>query len=68
MKIVQINAVYGYGSTGVIVKDIQSACLSEGIDCVVAYSQRREEVRNGYNMGNVLSNKWHAILSRIGGK
>lgn len=68
MKIVQINAVYGYGSTGGIVKDIQSACLTEGIDCMVAYSQSRGEVCNGYQMGNMISNKCHAILSRIGGK
>ena len=68
MKIVQINAVYGYGSTGIIVKDIQSACQNEGIDCLVAYSQSKEEVCNGYHMGNMISNKLHAILTRIGGK
>ena len=68
MRIVQINAVYGYGSTGIIVKDIQSACQKEGIDCVAVYSQCRGEVRNGYQMGNVISNKIHALLSRIGGK
>lgn len=68
MRIVQINAVYGYGSTGIIVKDIQSACHKEGIDCVAVYSQGRGVVRNGYKMGNVISNKIHALLSRIGGK
>ena len=68
MKIVQINAVYGFGSTGVIVKDILSACQKEGIDCVSAYSQSKGEVKSGYQMGNVISNKIHALLSRIGGK
>lgn len=68
MKIVQINAVYGFGSTGIIVKDIQSACEKEGIDCVAAYSQSQGEVKNGYHMGNSLSNKLHAILCRISGK
>lgn len=68
MKIVQINAVYGYGSTGIIVKDIQSACEKEGIDCVVTYSQSQCEVKNGYHMGNSLSNKLHALFSRISGK
>ena len=68
MKIVQINAVYGFGSTGVIVKDILSACQKEGIDCVAAYSQSKGEVKSGYQMGNVISNKIHALLSRIGGK
>lgn len=68
MKIVQINAVYGFGSTGVIVKDILSACRKEGIDCVVAYSQSKGEVKSGYHMGSKLSIKLHAILSRISGK
>ena len=68
MRIVQINAVYAYGSTGVIVKDIQSACRKEGIDCVVAYSQSKGEVKSGYHLGNAFSNRWHAILSRISGK
>ena len=68
MKIVQINAVYGFGSTGVIVKDIQSACRKEGIDCVAAYSQSKGEVKSGYHLGNAFSNRLHAILSRISGK
>ena len=68
MKIVQINAVYGFGSTGVIVKDILSACRKEGIDCVAAYSQSKGEVKSGYHLGNAFSNRLHAILSRISGK
>lgn len=68
MKIVQINAVYGYGSTGVIVEDIQSACRKEGVDCVVAYSQSKGEVKSGYHLGNAFSNRLHALLSRISGK
>ena len=68
MKIVQINAVYGYGSTGVIVKDIQSACRQEGWQCHVAYSHTNQQVIDGYHMGNVFSDKLHAALSRISGK
>ena len=68
MRIVQINAVYGFGSTGVIVKDILSACRKEGIDCVAAYSQSKGEVKSGYHLGNAFSNRLHAILSRISGK
>ncbi len=68
MKIVQINAVYGYGSTGVIVKDIQNACINMGWQCCVVYSQSNQEVHFGYHIGNLLSNKLHAILTRISGK
>lgn len=68
MKIVQINAVYGFGSTGIIVRDLQNVCIHNGIECLVAYSQSRGSVANGYCMGNWLSNIIHAICSRISGK
>lgn len=68
MKLLQINACYGFGSTGTIVRDLQDACLKNGIDCVVAYSQSKGPVRRGYHMGNLVSNKLHALLSRISGK
>ena len=68
MKIVQINACYGYGSTGIIVRDLQDICQKNGIECVVAYSQSKGLVWDGYHMGNSLSNKLHALLSRISGK
>ena len=35
MRVLQINAVYGHGSTGVIVKDIYNLCEVENIDCFV---------------------------------
>ena len=38
---VQTDAVYGYGSTVVIGKNIQSACQKEEEDFVVAYSQNK---------------------------
>lgn len=68
MKIVQINAVYGIGSTGLIVRDIQRACIQAGLMCSVVYSQANQKVPYGYHMGNVLSNKMHALMSRISGK
>lgn len=68
MKIFQINANYGFGSTGIIVKDIQSICLQNGIDCEVAYSMSKGPIKNAYQIGNPISNKLHALLSRISGK
>lgn len=67
MKIVQINACYGYGSTGIIVRDLQDICIKNHIECVVAYSRGIGEIKYGYKIGNVISNKLHAILSRISG-
>lgn len=70
MKILQINAVYGVGSTGVIVKDIHQMCLNEGIESFVAYSSSNlpySEIKNGYKIGNKFDKKLHAFLCRING-
>lgn len=32
MRVVQINAVYGHGSTGTIVRDIETLCEQSSID------------------------------------
>lgn len=70
MKILQINAVYGMGSTGNIVRDIHELCLSENIESHVAYSlsnRAEEEIVNGYKIGGTLGKKLHAVLCRING-
>ncbi|MBO6023319.1 MAG: glycosyltransferase [Bacteroidales bacterium] len=71
MKVVQINAIYGSKSTGTIVKGIQSCCEAHGIECYVAYSITDgpdKEVPRGYRIGNKLTAKWHALISRVFGK
>lgn len=69
MKILQINAVYGYGSTGIITKDIMECALQSGIESFVAYPKGLGEAeKNFYEIGNVIDRKLHAILCRIGGK
>lgn len=69
MKVLQINAVYGSGSTGTIVQDIQKCCDISGIECYVAYaSSSLKSVPNGYRIGNFFSNKLHALLCRISGR
>ena len=69
MKVVQINAVYGNGSTGTIVRNIQSLCVDKGIECFVAYGAgARKEDEHTYFIGNPVSGKFHALWSRIFGK
>lgn len=71
MRIVQINAVYGCRSTGTIMRQLQDACFAQGIDAYVAYSwadRPSTEIRNGYRIGNSLTEKTHALLSRIAGR
>ena len=67
----QINAVYGVGSTGIIVEDLHNLALENGIESYVSYSttnRNPEEIKNGYVVGQTLGKKIHAVLSRVGGK
>lgn len=69
MRVLQINAVYGHGSTGVIVQDIYELCKNSKIDCFVASPDSNVLLcEDGYKIGNKLDHKLHALLSRIGGK
>lgn len=71
MKVMQINAVYNVGSTGVIVDNLHHASIAQGIDSHVAYSTsrlKREDIVNGYSAGKTFGKKVHALLSRINGK
>ena len=71
MKVMQINAVYGVGSTGVIVEDLHNLSLKNGIESYVSYSTTNKnpaEIENGYVIGDTLGKKIHAVLSRVGGK
>lgn len=69
MKVLQINAVYGQGSTGTIVRDIEQLCEQSGIECYVASPDPKvREAKRGYVIGNILDHKIHAFLSRIHGK
>ena len=68
MKILQINANYGFGSTGLIVKDIGTAIRESGNDAFFAYQNTNEEIKNGYKIGTYIDGKLHAILCRLFGK
>lgn len=71
MKVVQINAIYGSKSTGTIVREIQSCSEKNGIEAYVAYSiadRPDADVLRGYRIGNQLTAKWHAFISRVIGK
>lgn len=69
MKVLQINAVYGQGSTGTIVRDIEQLCEKSGIECYVASPDSKVyEAKRGHLIGNTLDHKIHAIFSRVHGK
>ena len=71
MRVLQINAVYGYGSTGVIVQDIHNVLQENGIESYVAFSMCSPNVdppKGSYQIGSAADRKMHALLGRISGK
>lgn len=68
MKVLQINATYGIGSTGLIMKDIGTVLASSGHEAYFAYQSAAEDVKNGFVVGNMLDHKAHALFCRLFGK
>jgi hypothetical protein len=68
MRVLQINANYGFGSTGLIVKDIGITVEKIGGEAFFAYQRSLGKVKNGYTVGNKLDWKMHAVLSRVLGR
>lgn len=67
MKVIEINATYGFASTGVIVKDIEKTLLDNGHECLVAYQFAQTPPEKGYKVGGKLGWKWHAFWTRFYG-
>ena len=69
MKVLQINALYGHGSTGTIVRDIEYLCELSGNECYVASPDPKvRKAKRSYLIGNGIDHKLHAIISRVHGK
>lgn len=70
MKIVQVNAVYGVGSTGRIVQDISENLRRQGHESYVFWSAkcRKDENAKFIRVGTTLDHKLHALLRRLDGK
>lgn len=70
MKIVQINAVYGVGSTGRIAQDIAGQLRKQGHEAYVFWATgcREDENARLIRVGNTLDHKLHALLRRLDGK
>ena len=68
MRVLQINATYGYGSTGTIAKLISDVVEENGDEAYAAYQYGSGDIKNGYRIGNPADWKWHAIMTRVSGK
>lgn len=64
MKVLQINALIGRGSTGVIAKDIGTQLVNNGYEAFYA-SPEICNTDSTYKIGNRLDHKLHAFLCRI---
>ncbi|MBQ8146294.1 MAG: glycosyltransferase [Clostridia bacterium] len=68
MRVLQINAVYGFGSTGLIAQDISKMLVDSGNESFVAYQKANVIPENSYKVGNNLDWKYHAVHTRVFGK
>lgn len=68
MKVLQINAVYGGGSTGRMTMELHEYMLRQGIDSYVACSKGTapSDSRQIY-IGNPMDVKLHSLMSRVTG-
>ncbi|OOV29261.1 hypothetical protein BXU11_04905 [Flavobacterium sp. LM5] len=68
MKVVMINSVSGYGSTGSICVDIALELERQGHECFIAYGQVSRGYQNEFKIGTKLENHLHNVGSRLFGK
>lgn len=68
MKVLQVNLVYRYGSTGKIMADLHEELLGRGHGSVVCYGRRpRPAEPHVYKVSSELGGKVHSVLSRLFG-
>lgn len=66
MKILQINSVCGYGSTGKIAVDIAKSAENHKHECIIAYGRRdANNYPNAIKIGTNNDVRVHGILSRL---
>lgn len=65
MKIVQINAVYEYSSTGRTTMEMHEFLRAQGIESYVFCSDKHMPQINVYQIGNKLDHKFHSLMSHI---
>lgn len=67
MRILQVNAIYGAKSTGVIVKDIHVLLKQKGYESYVLAPNVKQQEDNVICIKNKVSEKMHALLTRLWG-
>jgi len=68
MKILQINCVYNYGSTGKIVHDIHTELQKRNIESIVCYGRgKKTNEQNVYKTSGELYSKFNNLFTRFTG-
>ena len=68
MKVLQVNCVYGKGSTGKITQDIHRELLARGIESVVCYGRGEKKREPGiYKTCGEVYSKFNNLLTRVTG-
>lgn len=68
MKVVQINAVYQYSSTGKLTEEMHEYMLSKGVQSYVFCTNWNDPSKGIFKIGNKFDYKLHGLFSRIFGK
>lgn len=68
MKVLMINSVSGFGSTGSICVDIATVLEKKGHECYIAYGQGTTTYHKSFKIGTLIENHLHNLGSRITGK
>ncbi len=68
MRVLQINAIYGEKSTGLIVKDLYDLLGENQIDAYIAYRDGVSVPQNSFEMYSLIGSAHHAIMTRVNGK
>ncbi|MGM9642819.1 MAG: glycosyltransferase [Eubacteriales bacterium] len=66
MKVLQINTVYGVGSTGKIAKQIHDLCIANGMECLVGHRDNgRRPFEDTLEISGRLNGRLHGFLARM---
>lgn len=68
MKVLQINALYGGGSTGRTTAELDAGLQARGIESIVAVPKSDVAQDNIFYIGNKIDWKLHGLCSRVFGK
>ncbi len=67
MKVLQINTVCSFGSTGSNAVELAEGLSKYGVETRVAYGQKSSDFKDSYCFSFYIENKIHSLLSRLTG-